>query len=142
MLCKVPPFQSKTRFFSDAKRSSATVFAEHAHGRRMKEESATMNREDRTASSANVDVSAAKPATAEGLLSHGALEEGLEFLQKPCTRRALTWKIREILDSGSAKVAAAKRRSSPKTICCVRTELSREAQTGCCQFAFPRSWRA
>ncbi len=31
---------------------------------------------------------------------HGALEEGLAFLQKPCTRRALTRKIREILDSG------------------------------------------
>jgi two-component system, cell cycle sensor histidine kinase and response regulator CckA len=30
---------------------------------------------------------------------HGALEEGLAFLQKPFTRRALTWKIREILDS-------------------------------------------
>jgi two-component system, cell cycle sensor histidine kinase and response regulator CckA len=30
---------------------------------------------------------------------HGALEEGLAFLQKPCTRRALTRKIREILDS-------------------------------------------
>ena len=30
---------------------------------------------------------------------HGALEEGLAFLQKPYTRRALTWKIREILDS-------------------------------------------
>jgi two-component system cell cycle sensor histidine kinase/response regulator CckA len=41
--------------------------------------------------------------------AHGALEEGLEFLQKPCTRRALTWKIREILDSGSAKEATAKR---------------------------------
>jgi two-component system cell cycle sensor histidine kinase/response regulator CckA len=40
---------------------------------------------------------------------HGALEEGLEFLQKPCTRRALTWKIREILDSGRAKEATAKR---------------------------------
>jgi two-component system, cell cycle sensor histidine kinase and response regulator CckA len=39
---------------------------------------------------------------------HGALEEGLEFLQKPCTRRALTWKIREILDSGSAKEATVK----------------------------------
>ncbi len=31
---------------------------------------------------------------------HGALEEGLAFLQKPCTHRALTRKIREILDSG------------------------------------------
>jgi len=30
---------------------------------------------------------------------HGALEEGLAFLQKPFTRLALTQKIREILDS-------------------------------------------
>ena len=34
---------------------------------------------------------------------HGALEEGLAFLQKPCTRRALTRKIREILDSQPIK---------------------------------------
>ncbi len=34
---------------------------------------------------------------------HGALEEGLAFLQKPCTRRALTRKIREILDSQRIK---------------------------------------
>jgi signal transduction histidine kinase len=30
---------------------------------------------------------------------HGALAEGIEFLQKPFTRRALTCKVREILDS-------------------------------------------
>jgi two-component system, cell cycle sensor histidine kinase and response regulator CckA len=39
----------------------------------------------------------------------GALEERLEFLQKPCTRRALTWKTREILDSRSVKEATVKR---------------------------------
>lgn len=37
---------------------------------------------------------------------HGTLEEGLAFLQKPFTRRSLTWKIREILDSQSVKSAA------------------------------------
>jgi two-component system cell cycle sensor histidine kinase/response regulator CckA len=31
--------------------------------------------------------------------SHGPLEEGLAFLQKPFTRRGLTHKIREILDA-------------------------------------------
>jgi len=34
---------------------------------------------------------------------HGVLEDGLEFLQKPYTRRALTRKIREILDSSVVK---------------------------------------
>jgi two-component system, cell cycle sensor histidine kinase and response regulator CckA len=37
---------------------------------------------------------------------HGALEEGLAFLQKPCTRRALTRKIRELLDSQPIKPVA------------------------------------
>ncbi|HYL83404.1 MAG TPA: response regulator [Candidatus Angelobacter sp.] len=34
---------------------------------------------------------------------HGALEEGLAFLQKPCTRHALTRKVREILDAPQAQ---------------------------------------
>jgi CheY-like chemotaxis protein len=37
---------------------------------------------------------------------HGVLEGGLEFLQKPFTRRALTQKIRLILDSGKAQPVA------------------------------------
>jgi two-component system, cell cycle sensor histidine kinase and response regulator CckA len=37
--------------------------------------------------------------------AHGTLEEGLAFLQKPFTRRALTWKIREILDAGEVNSA-------------------------------------
>jgi signal transduction histidine kinase len=40
---------------------------------------------------------------------HGALEEGLAFLQKPYTHRALTWKVREILDSQRVKSVANKR---------------------------------
>jgi two-component system, cell cycle sensor histidine kinase and response regulator CckA len=35
--------------------------------------------------------------------AHGALEEGLSFLEKPYTRRALLSKIREILDSRRIK---------------------------------------
>lgn len=34
---------------------------------------------------------------------HGALEDGLAFLQKPYSRRALTQKVREILDSQQGK---------------------------------------
>jgi two-component system cell cycle sensor histidine kinase/response regulator CckA len=41
--------------------------------------------------------------------AHGALEEGLAFLQKPYTRRALVLKIREILDSQPVKSVANKR---------------------------------
>jgi len=37
---------------------------------------------------------------------YGVLEEGLAFLQKPYTRHALTRKVREILDSVSAKARA------------------------------------
>ncbi len=32
-------------------------------------------------------------------LPHAALEEGLAFLQKPCTRNMVMRKIRELLDS-------------------------------------------
>lgn len=41
-------------------------------------------------------------AVCEGV--HGPLEEGLAFVQKPFERRVLAWKIREILDSGPAKL--------------------------------------
>jgi hypothetical protein len=34
---------------------------------------------------------------------YGVLEEGIEFLQKPFTRRALTQKVREILDASQPK---------------------------------------
>ena len=50
---------------------------------------------------------------ADGILRagvHGPLEEGLAFLQKPYTRRMLTRKIREVLDSlptGTAQLAEA-----------------------------------
>jgi two-component system, cell cycle sensor histidine kinase and response regulator CckA len=37
---------------------------------------------------------------------HGALEEGLAFLEKPYTRRALVRKIREILDSQVRSIAS------------------------------------
>ena len=40
---------------------------------------------------------------------HGALEEGLAFLQKPYTRNTLVRKIREILDSQRVKSVASKR---------------------------------
>jgi two-component system, cell cycle sensor histidine kinase and response regulator CckA len=40
---------------------------------------------------------------------HGALEEGLEFLQKPYTRYALMVKIREVLDAGQIQEEANKR---------------------------------
>lgn len=39
---------------------------------------------------------------------HGALEDGLAFLQKPYTRHALTRKVREILDSQRVKSVASK----------------------------------
>jgi two-component system cell cycle sensor histidine kinase/response regulator CckA len=41
--------------------------------------------------------------------AHGALEEGLAFLQKPYTRYALIGKIREVLDAGQFKSADVKR---------------------------------
>ena len=41
---------------------------------------------------------------------HGALEEGLAFLQKPYTRHALIRKVGEILDSQRVKSIASKRR--------------------------------
>jgi two-component system cell cycle sensor histidine kinase/response regulator CckA len=40
--------------------------------------------------------------------AHGVLEDGLAFLQKPCSRRALKRKVREALDSGRVESAADK----------------------------------
>ena len=43
--------------------------------------------------------------TDDAIVRHGILEEGIAYLQKPFTPQSLAWKVRGVLDAGSARPA-------------------------------------